>query len=431
MTTLTRAAAVSRGVGRGVLATSTYNVVSTAAAGLAGIVIARSLGPSVRGEYAAIMAWYGLLVIAGGLGQPAATTYFVARDPDHGHRYVAASRTIMIASGTVILVAGGAAATMLASGATAVWGYRIMFAACLATLVGVTYLAALQGSSIPRWNQARISQPLGYLLVIVVLHVAGQLNLVTAMLAFAATTVAQTVHAYRLCGHGGLTGGRPGPAVTRPLLRYGAGQLTALVPLIVMTRLDQLILSLVVEPAVLGNYAVAVSLTTLAVPVAAGLGNVAFPRIAAQRGLRPESHRLQWWAVGVSVAIAVAIMLPLAVSAPWLVPMVFGPGFHDAVVLVAILAPGGVFLACQQVCADLLRGHGRPFAIARSNAVAAGLMVVLLAALLPVLGPTGAAIASSVSIGVAVALLLRALHRTLPAAPTRPGRDREREVLTR
>ena len=431
MTTLTRAAR-REWVGRGVLATSTYNVVSTAAAGLAGIVIARSLGPHIRGEYAAIMAWCGLLVIAGGLGQPAATTFFVAREPDHGHRYVAASRTMMIASGTVILLAGGAAAPMLTSSDTAVWGYRIMFGACLAILVGVTYIAALQGSNIPRWNRARISQPVGYLLVIAVLHITGHLDLITAMVGFMATTVAQTIHAYRLCAHSQLTGGQPGLVAGRPLLRYGAGQVAALIPLIIMTRLDQLILSLVVEPTVLGNYAVAASLTTLAVPVAAGLGNVAFPRIAAQRGLQPASRRLQWWAVGASAGVAVAIMFPLAVAAPWLVPLVFGPGFHDAVVLVAILAPAGVFLACQQVCADLLRGHGRPFAIARSNAVAAALMVVLLVTLLPVLGPAGAAIASSASLGVAVALLLRALHRTLPAADrARPGRHRERNAPTR
>ena len=418
MTTLTRAARreAARGNQRSVVATSAYNIVSTAAAGLAGIVIARSLGPSTRGEYAAIMAWFGLLVVVGGLGQSAATTFFVARDPARARDYVAVSRIIMIASGALTLVGGLAAAPLFASGHSdaVAWGYRIMFATCLAAFVGSTYQCALQGSSIPRWNLARIFQPIAYLVVILALHTAGQLTLIAAMVAFAATMVAQTVLSHRLCAQGGLTGGRAGGAPTRPLVRYGVGQLAATIPVVMMARLDQLTLSLVVAPAVLGNYAVAASLTTLAVPVAAGLGYVAFPRIAARRGPESPTDRTQWRIVAASAWVAVAVMLPVAALAPWLVPLVFGAGFDDAVVLVAILAPGGAFLACQQVCADLLRGHGRPFAIARSQGAAAGLMVVLLAILLPLIGPMGAAIASSTSTGVSVLLLLRALRRALP-----------------
>ncbi|MDW5330627.1 oligosaccharide flippase family protein [Plantactinospora sp. KLBMP9567] len=419
MSTLTRSARrakTSNGTRLAVVATSAFNVVSTGTAGIAGIVIARSLGPSARGEYAAIMVWFVLLLVVGGLGQSAATTFFVARDPGRAPDYVAVSRNILVVSGVVTLAVGMIAAPLLGSDSeTVVWAYRLMFATCLAAFVGLSYTFALQGSSIARWNLARISQPVGYLVVVVVLHATGQLNLITVLTAFSATMVAQTVLAYGLCARDRLTGGRPSLVLVRPMARYGVGQLAATIPLVAIARLDQLALSVTDDPSALGNYAVAASLTALAVPVAAGLGYVAFPLIAAQRGPRSATTRLQWRAVAVSAAIAVALMLPLAALAPWLVPMVFGPGFDNAVVLVVLLTPGGVFMACQQVCADLLRGHGRPLAAGWAQAVAAGVMVVLLGTLMPVLGPPGAALASSISTGVAFLLLLRALSRALAA----------------
>jgi len=49
-----------RGVGRLVARTAGYNVASAAAAGLGGIIVARALGPEMRGEYAAVTAWFGV-----------------------------------------------------------------------------------------------------------------------------------------------------------------------------------------------------------------------------------------------------------------------------------------------------------------------------------------------------------------------------------
>jgi hypothetical protein len=46
-----------RGLGRLPARTAGYNVASAAAAGLGGIIVARALGPEMRGEYAAITAW--------------------------------------------------------------------------------------------------------------------------------------------------------------------------------------------------------------------------------------------------------------------------------------------------------------------------------------------------------------------------------------
>lgn len=416
-----RAVAGLGGFGRTVAATTLFNVGVTAVAGLGGIVIARSLGPSVRGEYAAINAWFGVLLIVGELGLPAATTFFVAGRRSEARHYVATSRVMMLCTGALAFLAGMLAAPALAGGDdTMLWGYRILFGTCVASFVGASYTFALQASSIVRWNIVRISQPALFLGCVVMMHLAGVLTLLTALVAVSVTTVLQTVVAQRLCARAGLGGGRPRLRFVRPMGGYGLGQLASTVPTMLTSRLDQLVLSMTVAPAMLGHYAVASTLTGLAVPFASALGFVAFPRLAA-RTLSPEGiDRLHRAAVLTSLAIGAVLMLALAVSASWLVPAIFGPMYRDAVPLVWLLTPGGIFLASGQVCGDLLRGHGRPLGVARAQIAAAVATVVLLAAFLPFFGAAGAAVASSVATGIALIVMIGNLRRLPDRRAARP-----------
>src|ERR1700722_1520956 len=103
-----------RGLVRSVAGTAGFNMAYTVAAGLAGIIIARTVGPTVRGEYAAVTAWFGVALMVGGMGQPAALCYYVAHDPRRARGYVATSRAMMLTTGAVALVAGLVLASVLA-----------------------------------------------------------------------------------------------------------------------------------------------------------------------------------------------------------------------------------------------------------------------------------------------------------------------------
>jgi O-antigen/teichoic acid export membrane protein len=377
------------------------------------------MGPTIRGEYAAIIAWFGVVLVVGELGQTAATTFFVAHDRIRAADYLATSRTMMIASGAVTLLAGIAAAPLLSTGDPAVTaGYRLMFATCAAAFVGASYAFSLQAVNLPQWNLVRVAQPALFVVGVTALALTGRLTLIGALWALSGAIVVQTAFAWLLCRGQGLHGGRAVAALAGPMTRYGLGQLTASVPTLVTARLDQLVLSVTVAPAALGHYAVAASLTALAVPVVSAVGNVAFPRIASRVLSRSGTDRLERWAVLISAAVALALMLALAGTAAWLVPLVFGPEFRDSVPLIWLLTPAGVFLACGQVCGDLLRGHRRPFAVARAQGAAAVATVLLLAVLLPLTGVAGAAITTSLAGGLALYLLLRALAQATPTELT-------------
>jgi O-antigen/teichoic acid export membrane protein len=391
--------------------TAGFNVAATAAAALGGIVVARAVGPAVRGEYAAVTSWFGLLLMAGGAGQPAAVCFHVARDPRNASSYVATSRALMLGTGSVVLVAGLFCAPILARGNRELAeAYRIAFSGSVIAFVGASYTFSLQATDMRRWNLVRVSQPLLAMSAIVLLWRLRLLTLHTALVVLVATMAVQFCYAYYWCRRTGLAPGHVRPQLAGPLARYGLSQLAALTPAAVNAYLDQLILSQLVPPADLGRYAVAVSATLLPIPLVSAIGSVAFPRLAARRNVTANSYRMQLTAVAVSAGIASAVLLPVAASAYWLVPAVFGPAYRGAVPLLWLLTPGGIFLACGQVIGDLLRGINRPGLVAMAQGFAATFTVILLVGLLPILGVAAAAVASTIAYGIALAVMLRCLR---------------------
>lgn len=402
------------GTGKVMARTAGFNMVTTTAVGLSGVVVARALGPSGQGEYAAITAWFGISCMVGQMGLPAALCFYVAKDPRHATDYVATSRTMMLATGMLAFVAGFLLAPALSRGNPGIAdGYRIAFGTSIVTYVGVAYTYSLQARQLLRWNEVRAIQPVLTLLAFCILWVLKLLTLDAALLILAVTLALQLAWGYWHCRRTGLAPGHWNIRLLRPLAVYGIAQIASLTPATLNLQLDELVLSQTVAPADLGKYAIAASLTSVPIPLVAAIGNVAFPRLAAQRVATDATRKLQHHAIVASAGIAAILLVPLALVAYWLVPFVFGAGYRDAVPLLWILTPGAIFLACGQVVGDLLRGRNHPAVVAWAQGLAAIFTIVLLIALLPVVGVYGAAIASTTAYGIALAAMLHAL-RHLP-----------------
>jgi O-antigen/teichoic acid export membrane protein len=402
------------GTGKLIARTAGFNMLIAMASGLASVVVARALGPTGRGEYAAIVAWFGIATIVGQMGLPAALCFYVARDPERARDYVATSRAMMLATGALTLVAGLLLAPVLSRGNPGVAnGYRIAFGISIVTYVGIAYTYALQPRHLLHWNVVRTIQPVLTLLILIILWFLKLLTLNTALFTLAGTLTLQLGWGYWHCRRNALAPGRARISLLSPLAAYGIAQIAALAPATLNAQLDQLVLSQTVPAAVLGRYAIAVSLTSLPIPLVAAIGNVAFPRLAAQHVVTDATRRMQRTAILASAGIAAAMLVPLAMVAYWLIPFLFGAGYRGAVPLLWILTPGAAFLACGQVAGDLLRGRNRPGVVAWAQGLAAVFTVVLLIALLPVVGVYGAAIASTVAYGAALAAMLHSL-RHLP-----------------
>jgi O-antigen/teichoic acid export membrane protein len=420
------AAVLRHSVARQVARTAGYNVATAAAAGLGGIIVARALGPEMRGEYAAVIAWFGVANMVGSMGQPAALCFHVAHDPDNARGYVATSRAMMLVTGTVALVGGILLAPLLAHGnAELTVAYRIGFATSILAFVGASYTFSLQAANLRWWNTVRVIQPVLSLAFLAVLWRTHMLTLTAALVVLALTMLLQLGWAYYRCRCAGLAPGHAQARLARPLARYGVAQIAALTPAALNANLDQLVLSQAVAPAVLGRYSIAVSCTLLPIPLVSAIGNVAFPRLASRRRVDGLAYRLQWLGILGAACGAAGALVPFDLIAPWVIPRVFGPGYAGMIPLLWMLTPAGVFLACNQVAGDVLRGRKRPQVVARAEGLAAVFTVILLVALLPVVGVYGAAIASLVAYGVALAMMLVSLRRLASdSSGTARGRHR-------
>ena len=413
-----RAVLRTRHLGGAVARTACFNTATAACAALSGVIVARTVGPAVRGEYAAVIAWFGILLVTGEIGQSAAVCFYVARDPRRARGYVATSRAMLTLTGAIALAGGLALAPVLAHGNAQLAGaYRLAFSGSVLAFIGTSYTFSLQARSTGRWNLVRVSQPLLALAAVITLRVCGLLTLDTAIGAMLLTMAVQLGYAYYWCRRTGLAPGRVRLALAAPLARYGLAQLAAVTPTTVNNYLDQLVLSQLVSPADLGRYAIAASVTMVPVPLVSAIGNVAFPRLAARRAAVGDERRMAL-AAAASAGMAAAILVPIAGSAYWLIPAVFGSGYRGSVPLVWILTPGGIFLACGQVTGDLLRGLNRPGLVAAAQGLAAIGTVTLLIVLLPSTGVAAAAIASTVAYGTALAVMIHWLRHPPRARQT-------------
>src|SRR5579871_6170623 len=146
-------------MGRSMLITIGGNAVSSIGWLISGLLAARLLGPTGRGELAAIQMWGALFSIFAALGMSDALIYFVARDPAQGGAF-AGSAVLLSLLGCVPLLSLGyfAMPALLAAQSP-----LIVSAARLYLLMGIAYaiaqvpLAALVGRhDFVTWNALRI-----------------------------------------------------------------------------------------------------------------------------------------------------------------------------------------------------------------------------------------------------------------------------------
>jgi O-antigen/teichoic acid export membrane protein len=103
-------------------------------------------------------------------------------------------------------------------------------------------------------------------------------------------------------------------------------------------------------------------------------------------------------------SLAFAVLLALAL--PALVPLVFGSEFSPAVPVAEVLLLGTVLMGAKDVLAGGAQAVGRPWLASRCELVALVVTAAGLAALLPLFGVMGAAIASVIAYGTALGLLV-------------------------
>lgn len=402
---------LSGGSPRDVATTATVNVSTALLTSVSGIVLARQLGAADRGFLVTVLLWPAAIGGLASLGITQSACYWVSRRRTEGVAIMTTAARAGLLTGLGVAIVGFGIAPLIARTDSVTWLLRIVFAMSPVFIAGGVWMSSLQAVDNASWNRSRAIQPLAYFSGIVALAAAGRLTLTTATATFCVTLMLQALLVMARARASVVGSEVPSDNVVSVLYRYGAKVSAAAVPRLLNVRLDQLVLS--VSPAIavseLGVYAVAATLSWLALPAAAAFGSVAFPAVASSTG-ETRTRRIERLSLVGSASAAAAALVVVCVAAPFVVPRLFGDDFDGAVECLWLLAPGTVFLAVNGVLADVLQGRGRPLSTSFGEGVAALVTVALLLLLTPRFGIRGAAAASSVAYLSATIVLLARLR---------------------
>jgi O-antigen/teichoic acid export membrane protein len=379
-----------------------------------GVIAARALGPTGRGELQAIVLWpmgiSALLVI--GINQ--ATAFHL------GRRILTTSEAVT-ANVAITLVQSALAVTLgllvnhfvLHNYSPAVHRLSIIFVLTMPFNLVTTYppgiFLGLQDHK--RFNLIRVIPAVTYFSGLVILYSLHRCTLAGVVWAQIASFFATSAVGCLLI----LMVLKPRwqwkPGAIRSLTHYGLRTQATSITNYFNQRIDQLLLSIFVPPRELGLYVVAVTLSTAVTFVPGAVGMVTFSRGSSQhvddaRVTIGQSFR-------VSLLWLVICCTALFILAPFLIHLAFGGAFDGSTRACRILVPGALMIGLNQVLYNGSSAMGRPGLPSIAEGVSVFVTAIGLYLLIPRYGYIGAAIVSTIAYSLSFVIMVVLANRYL------------------
>jgi O-antigen/teichoic acid export membrane protein len=380
-----------------------------------GILLARILGPSDRGELAAVILWPTLITTIGSLGLAQSATYHAAQASRLGT--LVGSTLAVVAVDSVALVAIGWAILPLVLGGhdpSVVHDGQLFLAAYIPLLLlSMSMMSVLNGSHRFAWFQSLRLIQIGVIVTgIVVLAATGSLTVGTGAAVYVAGYGASSVVSLSVVMRSLPGGVHVGRDSVRGLLSFGLKSQLSTSMWTLNERADQLVISAFFSAASLGLYVVAVTLTSLTTLVGFSFALVALPMIARLEDVA-DQRRVARLIVTATLICATVVSVPIFAVEPTLIKLLFGSDFVGAADVGRVLLVAGVVFAMNRVLEALLQAVGRPLESSIGEGLALAVTAGGLALFLPTLGIMGAGITSFLAYFASSAFMVRRAARAL------------------
>ncbi|MCU1447391.1 MAG: polysaccharide biosynthesis protein [Cryobacterium sp.] len=359
-----------------------------------GPILAQALGVEGRGAVAAATAPLALVVTLATFGIPEAVTWVVARSPHLARNAAGRGLVLLSVAGLLAMAAVGLSAGWLSGGSSEV--AQLILVAGLA-IVPNLLVGVLRGvaSATQTWRLVAIERILTSslrLLVLIPFWLTGTLTPLVATITVAAMPVAgAVVYLGRMRTLPARASEVPPVARTSGLLGYGMRVWIGAISGILLSRIDQVLMTPLAGTYQLGLYVVAVSVSELPLIIHQAVRDVTFVNESAQS----VDERLSSSA-RISTLLSGWAALFLGVSMLWWLPFLFGEDFRASLPVAAVLLTAVVLNTPGSIAGSGLSGRGRPGLRSVSLTVACLVNIGLLVLLAPVLGAMGAALATLV-----------------------------------
>lgn len=375
------------------------------------IFIAKMFGPDGTGAYALVGNLFAAIILLAAVGLPTGITYLVSRRSWSGtdaFRESTWAALPMGAAGAALGLAFYAATSgSVLDGITLVEVVAVMAAVPL----GLAWLfygsIALARDLFEEFASYQLSRAGLTAAIVVAFGIAFDLPgaIVGFAIAQALSAAISATTLWRRVRHDAeqpLDEGHLAPL--RAALKFGRRAWSADVLQFLNYRLDLFILAAFASRADVGRYSLAVSLTMLAWLAPSAIGQVLLPRTASldsdaaagtvTRADADESvARVIRHTVLLQVPTAIVVATLLLVG----VPLIYGDAFHQTIALGFWLLPGVLIASVAKVVSPVVTGRGYPIYSVYNVLITVPVTLILYFVMIPTLGATGAAIASSAS----------------------------------
>ncbi len=364
---------------------------------IAGILVARLLGPESFGILVVLNVTVSTAVQLSTLGLPTANTYFTAGNREMLAPAAFNSLLFALIASSAFAVAIWACSTYFLPGVplsiAAIALFSIPFQ--LATLV-VSNLFLAQGE-IKRSNSIDLLNQSFVLInpVISLLILGGGLVLLLSMnlIAAAAVSIATSALLYRYIAADGSNAQLRGDLVLlKKMLRYAVKGHIFWSATMVMLRVDVIILNSIRGPVEAAVYGVATQYTLFLMLLPNVVANLMLQRVASSREKAGEFSKT----ASRHVALALFFACLGSILVAYLLPLAYGPGFAGAPALVWILLPGVFFWGVQLTLIQYFVGTGLPILIPALWVATLLINIVLNLVFIPHFGAEAAAAASTI-----------------------------------
>jgi len=358
-----------------------------------GVILARALHPEGRGLLALAMVWPILVAGVGVLGISDALVYRAAREQAGPSAGLTSALLLAVPQSLLLVAIGWFVIRLVFQGQPIVAAEAQFYLWYIPINLFILYaIAALQGRmEMTLFNVIRASVHLSYTLFLALLWFSHHVDVGSAL---SASLFSNAITA-GLCAvaivRGRLVTLRLRGNELRSLINLGLKLNLGNLATVIASRLDFVILALLVSPEILGIYVVATAVGALPFLVPSSVSLILYPLFAGRAidQARRAFARFMLLAILMTLAAAPVVI----VFSPFIVRVFFGNAFSAAVVTAQILGMASLMRGMSVMFSSVLRGLGAPFRASGSDAVGLVSMAVLLYPLISLGRAEGAAVA--------------------------------------
>ena len=331
-----------------------------------------------------------------GLGIGEATSYFVARRPEH--RGALLTNAVVFMFGGAVVAAAVTCGVLIALGDDRPAGVGapelavIAVATLVSALADAGYVFLLGSNRLRAVALVTASASWVYPLFLIALWSTTGLTVLRAALAW---TAAEAIRAIAYLGQAlrGLTPTRVHPGLLLEAVGFGSRAWIGSLARFLNFRTDQILMGFLASEAALGVYAVAVNASEVLLYLPAAMATALLPTAARTApGLRTEQALRAFRSAALVTGAGVLVA---AVLGPVLLPLVFGSDFEASVTPFLWLLPGAFGFAAMAVFSYALVAASSPGASSVGPSVSLVVGIALDLVLIPRYGASGAAVAAS------------------------------------